>query len=276
MSVTHGMNLAEVRSLGEVVKSKGDRLVAIVGEIDTLVHGVTWEGPDAQTFKHEWWPAHKHVLLGAGAQIAGLGQSALNNAGEQDTTSAAWGGGPSSAGSPNGAAMIGGIPATAALGAAGAALGNLNDARSKEEIRDAYDRWATGRFAAGGESNYQCTGWANFRWAELGGPVVNGNGGAMAVNAGGSVDTVPRVGAMLSYGPGTDADPGHVMIVEEVRASADGRLTVRVSEMNVGDQNWRVGTYDEYRDTKEYTQASDGRFYDYRRRPMTVANLPGT
>lgn len=83
MSMSHGMNVDEVRGLGELLKRKAGDIRAIVSEIEGKVHSTPWEGPDARAFKDQWWPEHKQHLSSVAEQVEGFGQSALNNAQEQ-------------------------------------------------------------------------------------------------------------------------------------------------------------------------------------------------
>ena len=78
-----------------------------------------------------------------------------------------------------------------------------------------------------GIDRYQCVSWAWYRMKELGytGQPIRADGGEMAHNLGGTSDTVPRLGAVIST-------PGHVMIAEEITKLPNGHLQVRVSEMN--------------------------------------------
>lgn len=87
MSVSHGMNVEEVRNLGRLLQQKAADIQGILSEINGRVHGTTWEGPDAQAFKNQWWPEHQQHLKNVAEQIHGFGQSALNNAQEQENVS---------------------------------------------------------------------------------------------------------------------------------------------------------------------------------------------
>jgi surface antigen len=119
---------------------------------------------------------------------------------------------------------------------------------------------------------YQCTAWANTRWRELGfDGQVNGNGGEMAKNAGPTSST-PTLHALGSYGAGTNSNPGHVMVVEEI--SGDGSR-IRISEMNNGDDNWNVGHLNEYRDDLWLTRDAGGVFR-YDGHAVNFAKFPGT
>jgi uncharacterized protein YukE len=85
--VTHGMNVEEVKHLGQVLQQKAADIQAIISEINGKVNGTTWMGPDAQAFKEQWWPEHQQHLKAVSDQIQGFGQSALNNASEQESVS---------------------------------------------------------------------------------------------------------------------------------------------------------------------------------------------
>jgi uncharacterized protein YukE len=87
MSFTHGMNVSEVQALGNMLKAKAGQIRDLVSEIESKVSGTTWEGPDAQAFKGQWWPDHKSHLMQVAEQVDGFGQSALNNATEQENAS---------------------------------------------------------------------------------------------------------------------------------------------------------------------------------------------
>jgi hypothetical protein len=87
-----GMNLTEVQHLGQQLRAAGDQLLALVSDVDARVGSTTWVGHDAETFKHQWWPGHRQRLLDAAAHIHGLGQSAANNATEQEHASSRYGG----------------------------------------------------------------------------------------------------------------------------------------------------------------------------------------
>ncbi len=87
MSFTHGMNVEQVSQLGRTLQAKADEITTMIGQIDGQLNGTTWEGPDAQQFKGQWWPEHKGHLQQVAEQIRGFGQSALNNASEQEAAS---------------------------------------------------------------------------------------------------------------------------------------------------------------------------------------------
>jgi hypothetical protein len=88
-----GMNVAEVQHLADQLRAAADQLRHAVSTIDGRVHGTSWAGRDADTFRHTWWPAHRQALLHAADSLTGLGQSARNNADEQERASSAGTGG---------------------------------------------------------------------------------------------------------------------------------------------------------------------------------------
>ncbi len=80
---THGMNPDEVDALGNELKKEAEAIRTIIGNVNSRIASTTWEGPDAQTFKNQWWPEHRTHLNQVASDIDGFGQSALNNASEQ-------------------------------------------------------------------------------------------------------------------------------------------------------------------------------------------------
>jgi surface antigen len=272
MSNFVGMDVAAVHRLSLDLKAAADRLNQVTAEVERIVHLTTgqWEGHDANDFRQWWSGQHRPNILAAVSAIGGLGQSAANNADEQVHAS---GGGAAGAAAVVVGAGVVAAPAAAAASHVGSATGSVGaagsgsvtGARDWREVQGKYDAWATGRFAAGGESYYQCVAWANYRWHELGysGPAISGNGWQMAANAGPTTHQ-PSLHAMASYGTGSSSDPyGHVMIVEEVRA--DG--AIRVSEMNATWDNHQSyaanieGHPDEYRDNRWITRNADGNYH---------------
>ena len=79
-----GMDVEAVENVGRQLKQSATSVDQIVGGLDKTVNGLLqlWEGPDAQRFVQSW-PTFRKSLIAAQASVAGLGQSALNNASEQ-------------------------------------------------------------------------------------------------------------------------------------------------------------------------------------------------
>ena len=87
MSITHGMDIDEVRRLGQKLQTMSASIDQIRNNLDRLVGRTTWVGPTAERFKYQWWPTNRVQLLHLSDAVHGLGQSALNNAAEQERIS---------------------------------------------------------------------------------------------------------------------------------------------------------------------------------------------
>jgi len=87
MAITHGMNIEEVRGTGQELQRQSDALQNLINTLQAKVDGTTWVGPDSERFKNDWWPKHKQVLVNMVQELHGLGQSAMNNATEQENVS---------------------------------------------------------------------------------------------------------------------------------------------------------------------------------------------
>lgn len=82
-----GMVIEEVRQTGADLKQISGEIQGLMQRLDGRVNGTTWEGPDAQRFKNDWWPQHRTTLQNIVTELEGLGQAALNNAQEQEQAS---------------------------------------------------------------------------------------------------------------------------------------------------------------------------------------------
>jgi len=84
-----GMNVEVVEQLGRQLKTQAANIGSMINQINGMVGTMeqNWWGQDAQTFCHDWWPQHRAQLVNIQHAIDGLGQSALNNAGEQRNVS---------------------------------------------------------------------------------------------------------------------------------------------------------------------------------------------
>lgn len=86
-NITSGMNIDEVRNLGQQLKAKGQEILQLVNQLNGLIHNTSWVGPDANNFKGPWWDGHRAHLNKIAQDLEGFGQSALNNASEQQNIS---------------------------------------------------------------------------------------------------------------------------------------------------------------------------------------------
>lgn len=251
-----GMDADLVAQAGKALKDRAGEIDTLVAKLDGIVrsiHGV-WEGPDSDQFVNEWWPEHKKTLVAASSHVAGLGQSALNNASEQRDVSGTHGGGsggsiPSQPQSP---------PSTPPdlSGQARGTSGTL----SPGDLA-AYRQFETEglRLHSGPDGSYyvdqngsavnNCTAWVEYRRTQLGLPTNSGTGGTMAGNLGGTAATPPTLGAAVSYYPSDSPQNGHVMVVEEIKST--NPPTIRVSEDNYANA---------YNDSRVWTQQPDGKW----------------
>ena len=274
-----GMDVAAVQQVGKGLQAQATAITQLTAAVQGIVDqlSASWRGQDAQQFAAWWQQQHRPALQRAAQVIDGLGQSALNNAAEQEGASS--GGSSSATAGP----AVGVAPAPEAAPApavpaqpapSDAALPGAE--RSWQEVQRDYEAkargYGLGSYGPGGAYEYQCTAWANFRWRELGytGPLVGGNGWEMAGRAPGEVSSAPAPGAMASYGDGRSDN--HVMVVERVH---DGGSRILVSEMNTG-SNWQVGEPHEYR-TSTWTRQADGSWLSERGKRVAsirFAHLP--
>lgn len=84
-----GMDVEAVRGIGKQLKAESGNINNLIGQIEKLIvrSQSEWQGKDAVQFKDWWDSQHKPRLKELMSAIDGLGQSALNNANEQDQVS---------------------------------------------------------------------------------------------------------------------------------------------------------------------------------------------
>ncbi|MGY1742149.1 MULTISPECIES: hypothetical protein [unclassified Blastococcus] len=88
MTMSHGMNVGEVRQLGTQLQTEGGHIQEMVGRIEGLVTNAAWVGPDAEAFKGTEWPTIKAALVNAADQLNNFGIRAIQNADAQEQVSA--------------------------------------------------------------------------------------------------------------------------------------------------------------------------------------------
>lgn len=93
-----GMNIEAVRHLGGGLKAQAASLRSVQGRVDSVVNSIQneWKGIDAQAFCSWWRNEHRPTLIDLVSKLEGLGQSASNNADEQERASGGGGGSASS------------------------------------------------------------------------------------------------------------------------------------------------------------------------------------
>jgi surface antigen/uncharacterized protein YukE len=253
-----GMDVEAVENVGRELKQSATSVDQIVGGLDKTVNSLLqiWDGPDAQRLVQNW-PAFRKSLVVAQASVAGLGQSALNNASEQRNASGVKGAGDSGGATLPSATHVGdvGQAQTAGSGEAGKpgsssgalASGDVNAYRQFEQSTSHYNAGVGYNVDANNKGVDNCTAWVDWRREQLGLPTASGDGGQVASNLGGSTSTSPSLGAVVSYYPSDSPNFGHVMIVEQVLGTNPSSL--RVSEDNYANA---------YHDTRIWTQQADG------------------
>ena len=91
-----GMDVATVQQVGKGLQVQATAITQLTAAVQGIVDqlSASWRGQDAQQFAAWWQQQHRPALQRAAQVIDGLGQSALNNAAEQEGASS---GGSSSA-----------------------------------------------------------------------------------------------------------------------------------------------------------------------------------
>ena len=132
MSDMIGMDVEAVRRTASELRRKAGEIRAVEARIDAVVGQIngSWQGNRARRFASDWHGHHRAALLLLADRVDGLGQSALNNAGEQETASG--GGGPHSSGNAALGPTSFGAAVAAGAGAAGRAVADA--ARSAESL----------------------------------------------------------------------------------------------------------------------------------------------
>lgn len=243
-----GMDVDQVESAGKELKARSQEIDALVAKVDGIVRKLpgVWDGPDAQQFVNEWWPEHKKSLAHVSTSVAGLGQSALNNASQQRQVSGSNGGGLGP--------TLPGIDVLPRYSDA-PPVPPLGGPPPSQDAFDARGNDGVGVFAPGGDWAGQCTSWVHFRRSELGLPSPISWKGDEFIG-GGSRPLVssadPSPGAVGSF-------PGHTFVVEGV---SDGNpRSISVSEMNYGAMvdkaNSRTTGYGQVH-TDTYTETAPG------------------
>src|SRR3982751_5958821 len=89
MSDMIGMDVEAVRRAASELRRKAGEIRAVEARIDAVVGQInaSWYGNRARQFVGDWHGHHRAALLLMADRVDGLGQSALNNAGEQEAAS---------------------------------------------------------------------------------------------------------------------------------------------------------------------------------------------
>ncbi len=82
-----GANVEELRGLGQTLQQKADEIRTTMQNLNSQIQGVAWEGPDAQQFKGNDWPAAQTQLNNVAQTLTDAGQKAQQNAQQQEQAS---------------------------------------------------------------------------------------------------------------------------------------------------------------------------------------------
>jgi len=224
-----GMDVDQVAASGNALKQRAADIDALVSKIDGIVRSMpgVWDGPDAQQFMNEWWPEHKKTLVAASSHVAGLGQSALNNAAEQ-----------SEASGTGGAASMTGFSTMPAHVSANPPGGSVADGLFTRDVgamgysQIALSTWAPGAVGRGIDVDKaygnQCVDvindYADHLYPGASHSATLGGGNAMDIYGHANpayFDKVtpsdgPRPGDIICIGPNQYSSVGHVAVVERV------------------------------------------------------------
>lgn len=266
MQIMQGMNIEAVRGIGRQLASEAAALEGVRGHVDALTSQASqeWRGQDSQQFNALWHSGARTKLVALIQGLQDLARKAAANADAQHETSSTLDGGGPVQSVQDTRPTPGGGPDAAGRAAAERAveLPLPGSDRTWQQVQADYDRdyvnkyhlWADG--GPNGDNRYQCVSWAWYRMRELGyeGAQVRGDGGVLAGNLGGTQSTLPKAGAVISS---QDGGYGHVMIAEQVVTNEQGRLQVKVSEMNAGGDGVAAHP-NEYRCDKVFVRNDDG------------------
>jgi len=218
-----GMDVEAVENVGRQLKQSAASVDTIVGTLDRTVSGLSsvWEGPDAQRFAQSW-PTFRKSLLAAQASVAGLGQSALNNASEQREASGASGSGTATLPS---ATHVGDGSGTAPS-AGGNVTAEFNDWKAASIGKPIDVDHAYGDQCVDVVNDYANHLFPGVSWAQSLGSGHNADGVFAAANPQyfDKVSSGPQPGDIICIGPNQYSSVGHVAVVESV--AANGQLTV--------------------------------------------------
>ncbi|MCU1498141.1 MAG: hypothetical protein JWM47_2094 [Acidimicrobiales bacterium] len=86
MSFT-GMDIGQVRSLSQQMKSKADEIESIMSTLTSALSGAQWVGPDRQKFEGEWTQQYCTALRNVAEGLRTAATTADQNATQQEQAS---------------------------------------------------------------------------------------------------------------------------------------------------------------------------------------------
>jgi uncharacterized protein YukE len=82
-----GMDPEQGRDVAQAIKQAGEKIKGTFADLNTVVSGVEWEGPDADAYKEDWTSFFTQRVDGVVEQFATRSKDLDEQAEEQDTTS---------------------------------------------------------------------------------------------------------------------------------------------------------------------------------------------
>lgn len=78
-----------INGFGHQLKTQENSLHSIISAVDGIINQMegAWKGADATEFQGWWTSQHRPALMAAATAVGGLGQSAFNNATQQEAAS---------------------------------------------------------------------------------------------------------------------------------------------------------------------------------------------
>ncbi|MBD5786713.1 hypothetical protein IF650_11035 [Cellulosimicrobium terreum] len=82
-----GANVEELRGLGTTLQQKAEEIKSTMQTLNQQIQSVQWQGPDADQFKSNDWPAAQTQLTQVAQTLTDAGTKATQNAQAQEQTS---------------------------------------------------------------------------------------------------------------------------------------------------------------------------------------------
>ncbi|MBE1878863.1 hypothetical protein [Myceligenerans pegani] len=90
----YGADIEALRRLADRIAQGSETLNGVVGVVESAMPDPgQWSGPDAESFRDEWYSTHSPALTASAQALADAAETARSNADEQDATSENLGGG---------------------------------------------------------------------------------------------------------------------------------------------------------------------------------------
>lgn len=88
MGGMQGMDVASVRALSKLMRSKADEIESAAKQVNQQVNSVVWKGADAERYKSDWNGTHMAQLRQVVDALGKASQQASKDADEQEKASA--------------------------------------------------------------------------------------------------------------------------------------------------------------------------------------------